>query len=187
MTARAEAAQNHKDISAGFSQRVHGADPARWNDPSPVTGWRARDVVGHLVTWLPGFLEGGSDVRLAPTPSADDDPVAAWDQHVEHVQDLLDDPATDDLVYNSPMFGAIPLAQAIDQFYTTDVFMHTWDLARATGQDDSLDEDRCRAIYEGMLPMDEVLRQGDQFGPRVNVPEDASFQDKLIGFIGRQP
>jgi hypothetical protein len=35
--------------------------------------------------------------------------------------------------------------------------------------------------------MDEVLRQGDQFGPRVNVPEDASFQDKLIGFIGRQP
>jgi hypothetical protein len=65
--------------------------------------------------------------------------------------------------------------------------MHTWDLARATGQDDSLDEDRCRAIYEGMLPMDEMLRQGDQFGPRVDVPEDASYQDKLIGFIGRQP
>ena len=28
----------------------------------------------------------------------------------------------------------------IDQFYTADVFMHTWDIARATGQDDRLDE-----------------------------------------------
>jgi hypothetical protein len=116
MTARSEAAQNHQEPSAGFSQRVHGTDPTRWNDPSPVQGWRARDVVGHLVTWLPGFLEGGSDIRLAPTPSADDDPVAAWEAHAAHVQELLDDPATDDLVYRSPMGGEIPLAQAIDQF-----------------------------------------------------------------------
>jgi uncharacterized protein (TIGR03086 family) len=187
MTARADAAQNHKDAAAGFSQRVHSADASTWDAASPVEGWRARDVVGHLVTWLPGFLEGGSEVRLAATPSAEDDPVAAWDQHVAHVQELLDDPATDDLVYESPMFGAMPLAQAIDQFYTTDVFMHTWDLARATGQDDSLDEAKCRAIYEGMLPMDDLLRSSGQFGPKVEVSDEASYQDKLIGFIGRQP
>ena len=30
---------------------------------------------------------------------------------------------------------AQPLAQAVDRFYTSDVFMHTWDLARATKQD----------------------------------------------------
>ena len=49
--------------------------------------------------------------------------------------------------------------------YTSDVFMHRWDLARATGQDETLDPDKCAAMLEGMLPMDEVLRQSGQYGP----------------------
>ena len=39
----------------------------------------------------------------------------------------------------------------------------------------------------GMEPMDEVLRQSGQFGPRVAVPDDADEQTKLIAFIGREP
>ena len=35
--------------------------------------------------------------------------------------------------------------------------------------------------------LDEVLRQSGQFGPRVEVPDDADEQTKLIAFIGRQP
>ena len=33
-----------------------------------------------------------------------------------------------------PRTGDVPLDEAIDRFYTSDVFMHAWDLARATGQ-----------------------------------------------------
>jgi uncharacterized protein (TIGR03086 family) len=167
--------------------RVLGARPDQWDAPSPVSGWRARDVVGHLVTWLPGFLLGGTDLRLDEVPSFEVDPVGAWTEHTVQVQQLLDDPATDDRLFSSRMFGDLPLAEAIDRFYTTDVFMHTWDLARATGQDDTLDEDRCRGIYEGMQSMDALLRESGQFGPRIDVPDDASYQDKLIGFIGRDP
>lgn len=187
MSTRSDAAANHRRTAEEFGRRVEGADPSRWDDPSPVEGWAARDVVRHLVTWLPGFLEGGSEVRLAPVPSVDEDPVAAWTAHAARVQQVLDDPATDARAYASPMIGELSLAQAIDRFYTSDVFLHTWDLARATGQDETLDEDRCRAMYEGMLPMDELLRSSGQYGPRVAVPDDASYQDKLIGFIGRRP
>ena len=42
-------------------------------------------------------------------------------------------------------------------------------------------------MYEGMLPMDEVLRQSGQFGPKVEVPDDADEQTKLLAFSGRQP
>ena len=42
-------------------------------------------------------------------------------------------------------------------------------------------------MYEGMLPMDEVLRQSGQFGPKVDVPDDADEQTKLLAFLGRQP
>jgi uncharacterized protein (TIGR03086 family) len=187
MSIRQDAAKNHAETAAGFTARVEGATAKAWDAQSPVKAWKARDVVRHLVTWLPGFLEGGSDVRLEAAPSVDDDPVAAWLTHVERVQQLLDDPATDDKVYSSQFMGDMPLAQAIDQFYTVDVFMHTWDLARATGQDEKLDEERCKAIYEGMQPVEELMRSSGQFGARVDVPDTASYQDKLLGFIGRQP
>lgn len=187
MSIRTGAARNHADTAAGFTQRVVGVQGVGWDAPAPVAGWCARDVVRHLMTWLPGFLEGGSAVRFADVPSVDDDPVAAWTAHVARVQAVLDDPATESAEFRDPHIGELPLAQAIDQFYTSDVFMHTWDLARATGQDDTLDEQRCWAMYEGMLPLDEVLRSSGQYGPRVDVPDDASYQDKLMGFIGRQP
>ena len=68
-----------------------------------------------------------------------------------------------------------------------DVFLHRWDLARATGQDERLDPDKCAAMLEGMLPMDEALRQSGHYGPRVHVPDDADVQTKLLAFIGRTP
>jgi hypothetical protein len=67
------------------------------------------------------------------------------------------------------------------------VFLHRWDLARATGQDETLDPQRCAKMLEGMLPMDEVLRQSGQYGPRIEVSEDADAQAKLLAFIGRTP
>lgn len=83
--------------------------------------------------------------------------------------------------------GELPLAQAIDQFYTSDVFMHTWDLARATGQDDQLDQDECARLLAGMEPIEELMRASGQFGPRVPVPDSADAQTRLLGFIGRDP
>jgi uncharacterized protein (TIGR03086 family) len=72
-------------------------------------------------------------------------------------------------------------------FYTADVFMHTWDLARATGQDERLDPGKCAQLLEGMLPMDSALRASGHYGPRVDVAEDADVQTRLIAFIGRRP
>ena len=81
----------------------------------------------------------------------------------------------------------MPLQQAIDMIYTRDVFLHRWDLARATGQDETRNPDKCAEMLEGMLPMDELLRQSGQYGPRVTVSDDADVQTKLLAFIGRTP
>ncbi len=48
--------------------------------------------------------------------------------------------------------------------------MHTWDLARATGQDERLDPDFCAHLLSGMEQMEEVLRSSGQYGPRVECP-----------------
>jgi uncharacterized protein (TIGR03086 family) len=179
------AADEHREIAGGFTNRVVGVTD--WDAPAPVQGWVARDVVRHLVEWFPGFLSGGAGVELPAGPSVDEDPVGAWQSQADAVQAVLDDPATASKVLTNPHIGEMPLELAISRIYTADVFMHTWDLARATGQDERLDAERCAMMYEGMQAMDEMLRASGQYGPRVPVPEDADPQTKLLGFIGRDP
>ena len=100
------------------------------------------------------------------------------------MQALLDDPATPSRVLTTRTSARCRCRRLVDHFYTTDVFMHTWDLARATGQDETLDPETCAAMLAGMEPMDEMLRASGQYGPRV---DDADPQTRLIGFIGRDP
>jgi hypothetical protein len=44
-----------------------------------------------------------------------------------------------------------------------------------------------RRLYEGMEPIDEILRQSGHYGARVEVAADADEQTKLIAFTGRHP
>lgn len=181
------AADEHRVIAGAFTDRVRGVRPEAWDDPAPCEGWVARDVVRHLVEWFPAFLKAGAGVDLPQGPPVDEDPVAAWNVHSNGVQALLDDPATQGRVLTNEHIGEVPLDQAVDRFYTADVFLHTWDLARATGQDERLDPDRCAQMLEGMLPLDELLRTSGQYGPRVEVPDTADVQTRLLAFIGRNP
>ena len=85
------------------------------------------------------------------------------------------------------MPGRFRYDEAVDRFATGDVLVHTWDLAMATGQDVVLDAAEVHRMYEGMLPIDEILRQSGHYGPKVDVPDDADEQTKLIAFTGRNP
>ena len=180
-------AEAHRRVAGEFTATVDAVDPAAWEQPAPPDGWTARDVVRHLTDWFPAFLAGAAGIELTPGPSVDDDPSGAWRAQTVSVQALLDDPATADRVHDLPHIGSMPLGQAVDMIYTADVFMHRWDLARATGLDERLDPAICAEMLAGMEPLDDVLRASGQYGPRVAVPDDADVQTKLLAFIGRTP
>jgi uncharacterized protein (TIGR03086 family) len=182
MTLSDQPADRHREVAGAFGDRV--AATRDWEAPAPVAGWTARDVVGHLVEWFPGFLAGGG-VTLPPGPAVADDPVAAWQHHARAVQDLIETRGEESFTH--PFAGTHRLADAVDRFYTADVFMHTWDLARATGQEAGLDADFATALLEGMRPIEELLRSSGQYGAPVAVAEDAPVVDRLMGFIGRDP
>lgn len=177
----------HRAVAGDFTDRVRGVPPGGWDLPAPCEGWVARDVVRHLVEWLPGLLASGAGIELGGIPPVDHDPVAAWLAHTERVQSLLDDPATAGALLRNPHLGEMRVDAAVDMVYTSDVFLHTWDLARATGQDERLDPDRCARMLAGMEPMDAALRSSGHYGPRVAVPPDADPQTRLLAFIGRRP
>ena len=181
-------ADEYREIAGRFTELVAGVpDDATWARRSPVAEWSARDVVRHLVEWFPGFLADGAGIVLPQGPPVDRDPLGAWRTMSDGVQAVLDDPAHRTGTLTNPHIGAVPVPAAISQFFTADVFMHAWDLARASGQDDTLDPERCARMLEGMQPYDELLRSSGQYGPRIDVPDDADPQTRMLAFIGRDP
>ena len=180
-------ADRYRRVAARFTARVKEVSEEGWENPAPPDGWVARDVIGHLVEWIPAFISSAGGPALPEGPSVDTDPVGAWTTLSDGVQALLDDPETAGMTIDHPRAGTHRLDEAVNTFFTNDVFMHTWDLARAAGLDETLDPDIVHELFVEMEPLDEVLRSSGQYGPRVEVPDDADEQTKLIAFIGRQP
>lgn len=173
-------------VAAEFTRVVDAVPADRWDSPAPPEGWRARDVVGHLVEWFPGLFLDSWDVPVPEFPSVEDDPAGAWALLRDTFQALLDDPevATAERTIRP---GPYTFAAAVDQLGTTDIVMHQWDLARATGGDERLDPDEVASLLAGIEPIQPMLEQSGQYGPAVAVPDDADPQTKLIALIGRQP
>jgi len=176
-------AENHSRAAARFADCIAGT--ADWTVATPVKEWQARDIVVHLLDWFPGLLASGSEIRLPDVDTGD--LASAWAERSADVQSFLDDPDVIAAPFTSPMFGDITIGGMVDQFYTADIVMHTWDLARATRQDDTLPQEFVAGAYEGMSAMADVIRSSGQFGDQQPVADDAPLQDRFIAFIGRDP
>lgn len=182
VTGMTDIASRHRDLAEKFADLADKVTD--WDAPTPVKEWSTRDIVGHLTSWLPGMLEGfGVSIN---TVQPGDDPAAAWREHSGNVQQLLED----EQQLARPVAtqqGEQPLGQVLDNFYLADIFMHIWDLAKASGQDPDLDPTTVKAMVDGMTPTVEFLAHSGQFGtPRV-LDETHSDIDRLVALIGRDP
>ena len=179
-------AERFRRVAGRFTDRANEVAPGAWDNPAPCDGWVARDIVGHMVEWMPGFMSSVG-VELPPGPTVADDPAAAWTHLAESLQALLDDPTTAQREITHEHLGTVTVEHAIGMIMFGDIVIHTWDLARATGLDESLDSAIASEMLIGMQPIEEMLRSSGQYGPRVTVPDDADDQTKLIAFTGRHP
>jgi uncharacterized protein (TIGR03086 family) len=69
-----------------------------------------------------------------------------------------------------------------------DALVHTWDLARATGQDETMDPALAQACIALFLPdMPEHGRAAGIVGAAVDVGPDAPPPARLLGAMGRTP
>jgi uncharacterized protein (TIGR03086 family) len=167
-----------------FAALVAGVPPDRWSDPSPCEGWTARDVVRHVVETQGMFLGLVGD-EPGDLPSVDDDPAAAWDAARAAVQERLEDPTRAGTEYDGAL-GRTSFEASVDRFLSSDLVVHGWDLARATGQDatiDAAEAERVLADARSLPP--EAFRSAMVAGPEVPVPADADVQTRMLGFYGR--
>lgn len=177
--------ERFRSVAGAFSERVERVEEADWARPSPCEEWTARDVVTHVVANATTFLALARGESRGVSEVAEEDPASAWAVTRAALQAALEDEQVAKREFVGPM-GPSTLEQTMAMFGIGDVLIHTWDLARATGQDERLHPDEVTRLLEAMRPRDAALRQGGRFGPRIDAPAAVDEQTQLLLFTGRQ-
>ncbi len=148
---------------------------ADWDKSTPCDGWTVRELVDHAMFWQ------GRGASAFGAEAAEGD----WPALRASLRAKLDDPSS--MEGRAEQFGGTPMP-AVAGLITTDLLVHSWDLATAIGADATLPEAAAESTLMGLQRLPEqMLRNERMFGPPVEVDDDASAQDRLIGFVGRQP
>lgn len=170
-------------VATTFSEVVAAVPDDAWDRPAPCEGWVARDVVDHLVTWVPSVL-GPADLGFVDT-SAEPDPASRWHTFAATISDALADPVVARREFDAGPPGTMTVEAAIAMLVVGDVLVHSWDLAVATGQQVELDPAVVHDLFVGMQPVDEMLRSSGHYGPKVLPPEGSDEATQLLAFTGR--
>lgn len=178
-------AQRYQRLRDTFLATVAAVPPDRWDDPSPCEDWTARDVVAHVVA-TQGTFETLVGRSLEPGPDVADDPEGALRTATDQVQQHLEDPATAGVEFDG-MLGRRSFEDAVNNFLGLDLIVHRWDLARATGVDETILDVDIAWVREATGDASEMIRSEGVCGPEVPVGPDASEQDQMLAYLGRRP
>lgn len=166
--------------------------PDRFGDPTPCTEWDVRALLEHVVDSthrIAALGEKGSGARMEPEAAwriADDGWVAAYAEARARFRDAWADDAKLGGTYHVP-WGEVP-GRGVVGAEIQETVMHAWDLARAVGATDRLDERLALAV----LPLaQEILPPGRRggvtpFEPVRPAPEDADGYVRLAAWLGRE-
>jgi uncharacterized protein (TIGR03086 family) len=159
--------------------KVAGAS-SRLDADTPCDRWDVRTLLNHMLETQRYFAGAARGEDVAP-PSADpphlvsDDPVADFEQARDDTLRAFGDPAV--VEKTGPMLGIA----------FTDQLLHAWDLATATGQDATMPTGLPEAAYTMIHGRFSDEERVGVFKPEIAVAPDASFQDRLLGYTGRDP
>ena len=178
----------HQRAMQEFDDRIRQIPLDRWTDPTPCLHWDVATLVHHVVDeqrWVP-LLLGGATVEQAAAELADrplgGDLVEAWDEGSNAARDAVDRHALEGNVHTST--GEIPAAGYVEQL-SLDLAIHAWDLARAIGANERLDEELVDDLVTEVAEHREELEASEAFADPVPVQPTADAQTRLLAQLGR--
>jgi uncharacterized protein (TIGR03086 family) len=178
----------HRRAAGGFDARVLAVRDDQWTLPTPCTDWNVRDLVHHLVhenRWTAPLMNGATLEEVGDRFEGDllgEDPKSAWRQSMDEAVNSVRSVPLNRTVHLS--YGEVPARHYAFEL-ATDHLIHAWDLARAIGADESLDQDLVELVYRKMKPKEDALKASGLFGKRVEPPEGADLQTRLLAVYGR--
>lgn len=175
----------------GLARRWSEVRPDQWDQPTPCADWDVRALLNHVVgelLWMPLLLAGQTIAEVGDR--FDGDVMGAGPKEVAStaaaaaLRAAAEPGVLERTVHLS--FGDVPGVEYLNQV-TSDVVIHTWDLARAVGGDEHLDEELVGEVAGFLLPQVDGWRAAGAFGPAIDVPPGADAQSRLLAHTGRAP
>jgi uncharacterized protein (TIGR03086 family) len=167
---------------------VRGIEDEQLGQRTPCAEYDVRALVNHLTQVVVQFqaLAAKQDAHFGETPDEvgrGDDWRERFAEETRRLVTAWDRPGADEGTAGAMNFPA----RTVGHMVLGDLAVHAWDLARATGHDHVIDPVVLAEVvtaYEGLAPS---ARQAGMLAEPVDVPEDASEQDRLLGSLGRHP
>lgn len=173
-----------------FDKRMAAVRDLDMDKPTPCSEWSVRDLINHLVgedKWAVPLLAGKTVAEVGDEFEGDllgDDPQLAWKVASEEAKAAAEEPsATERTVHLS--FGDFSGGDYLDQL-TADHLIHGWDLARGISGQDNLDDELMEYVHAWALPIEDMLKGSGAYGEKVEAPEGADLQTKLLAVFGRR-
>lgn len=174
--------------AAGMLAVVDAISDSQLDEATPCAEFDVHALLNHLfhvaVETRKGMLGEHPDLVGEPADyvGADSD----WRQrYAEAVEGVAAVCAAPDAAEGEPVLG-IPRSTAV-YMPLTDLVVHAWDLARATGQKYTPHPDVVAALYGVVQAMAPQARELGAFGAEVELPADAAEFDQLLAMTGRDP
>ena len=185
----AEIERDFADSVRDFARKVRAIRDDQWANATPCTEWDVRALVNHLVNealWVRPLLEGRTIAEVGDRFDGDllgDDPKAAFDRAAAEATAAAGEPgAAARIVHISS--GDAPVGEYLGQVFA-DFVVHGWDLARGIGAEDTIDPGHAASIYEQMRPLEDEMKTWGVYGEKIEVPDGADTQTKLLALFGR--
>jgi uncharacterized protein (TIGR03086 family) len=179
-----EVADRYARLADEFAATIAAVPDARWSATSPCEGWTARDVVQHVCDTQALFL-GLVDETPGEGPPVDADPLGAWRAAAAPVTSVLADAARASTTYDG-VFGPTTFESAIDRFANFDLVVHRWDLARATGGDETIPDADAQRVLDGVGGFGPALYGPGVCADPIEVGADADLTTRMLAVVGRR-
>jgi uncharacterized protein (TIGR03086 family) len=179
--------------AASLVEIIRNVKPDQLDAPTPCAEYDVRKLINHLLFWGPS-LEGAGRKQIVPPPGASDTEVELtggdWAAELEaqlgRTAEAWSQPAA--WQGTTRMVGPTELpASMIGGMVVCEMVAHGWDLARATGQRPSWDDELLAFVHEEVTRTADQGRRMGAYGPEVAVPPSSSTLDKVLGLMGRDP
>jgi uncharacterized protein (TIGR03086 family) len=175
----------------GFAQRLARVQPEQWTAPTPCTEWDVRALANHVVGANRRYtllLHGAAASEVGATRTVDHlgpDPVASFVATAAELSAAFREPGVLKRTAHHPA-GERTGTQLLEM-RVLDVAVHSWDLARAIGADESLDPEVI-AFALTLQDLFEAGRERASFAPPPGKTTDRlSAQAHLLRLLGRRP
>jgi len=147
---------------------------------TPCDEWDVRGLMNHMLDtqhYFVGSARGDDVSPPSPHPPevVGDDPVADFERARAETLSTFGEEGV--IEKTGPALGIA----------FSDQLLHGWDLAKATGQDARMPEGLPEAAYEMIHGRFTDEQRTGIFKPEVAVAPNASAQDKLLAYTGRNP